>query len=511
MAFGFFEINGFPKWFFPLVEKYPVEAAKVLTKIIVHSGDGKVSAQHAEHLLSYFEKVPLQVRTDLESTVWDFLLGKPEIAPSAITEILSILRHSERAIHGQQLRGILEHYLSQLAGELENAEITAATSSRGVLSAWAGYWLSRDPSGFTTWITEKARTEPELAQRFIYDFAVYLGDERRGNRESILTTDAGLTALKTLYLFVAKVVAHEGDPVRREMVVYASGGREYAERLREQLLHLIGRIDSEAAYTVLEEIRKKIKHTFTRTRIRWLQFDMQERRYGPAILSPPAFEDFEKSLSLPFADDRGFAVAIHRDLFAVKYQVERGEFSPRRFFSKVSYQNIRSSKERLALERDFQRLLGREMEFASNGRYSVFMEPVLPEDTRRDIALARGSLRGSIELKMSLRWSIAHYEEALEDQLVGKYMRNRNANIGFLVIVLQQPRTWRQHGKTVTFDQLLNQLTRRASVIMQSHSGMYLRVIGIDATEPSSAAVVRPRRWSKTRRGPVRLNKRPRR
>jgi hypothetical protein len=511
LAFGFFEINGFPAWFFPLVERYPTESAKVLAETLSHAGDGEVSTQHADHLLSYFEKLPPPVRADLEPAVWSFLLTKPKISSSAVAETLSVLRRSKRPIDNEQLRALVEYYFSQLTSPLEKEGTRTAAPSDGVLYAWAGYWLSRDPSGFTRWIAAKEKTQPELMQKFVYEFAVQLGDERRDKRASIVTIDIGLAALRALYFLVAKVVAHEKDAVRQEMVVYFSGGREYAERLRDQLLHLIGRIDSEAAYAALVEIHHKTKHVPTRTLIRWMQFDMQERRYGPAILSPSSFADFERNLSLPFTDDRGFAAAIHGDLLSVKYQMEYGEFSQRRFFSQISYESTAKVTDRLALERDFQGLLGREMECASRGRYSVFSEPVLPEGTRRDLALAQGDLRGSIELKMSMRWSIADYEEALEGQLVGKYMRNRNANTGFLVIVLQQPRAWRQHGKVVTFDQLITHLSDHASIIMQSRSGMYLRVIGIDATAPGGAVRSRATKRARVRQGRRQLRKSPRR
>jgi hypothetical protein len=237
LAFGFFEINGFPAWFFPLAKKYPSEATKVLAEAIKHAGDGQVSAQHAERILTYFEKLPPEIRDGIESPVWDLLLGQPNISPTAIAETLKILSRSARAIDDQRLRHLLDHYFSRIA-DSDAQDAPTATPSDGVLSAWAAYWLSRDPSGFAAWITEKANGQPNQTKMFIYQLAVYLGDERRGDRESIVTRDAGLTVLKTLYLLVAKVVPHEKDTVQREMVVYATGGREYAERLREQLLHL---------------------------------------------------------------------------------------------------------------------------------------------------------------------------------------------------------------------------------------------------------------------------------
>jgi hypothetical protein len=144
-------------------------------------------------------------------------------------------------------------------------------------------------------------------------------------------------------------------------------------------------------------------------------------------------------------------------------------------------------KEGVALEADFQSLLASELHHHSQGRYSITVEPHTAESKRRDVLCSKGDMFASIELKMSMRWPLDKYEEALEKQLVGQYMRHRKATTGFLVIVLQEEgRTWNDSktGGKVDFKGLLAMLSEKALRLESRDRRRYLRVIGIDATKP---------------------------
>ena len=112
----------------------------------------------------------------------------------------------------------------------------------------------------------------------------------------------------------------------------------------------------------------------------------------------------------------------------------------------------------------------------------------------------------SIELKMSRRWSYDDYEVALERQLVGQYVRHNKATTGFLIIVLQEPRTWNapQGGKKLDFEAVLAMLRDKALALESKNRQRYLRVIGIDATKPANFRVVAktPAKSTKTSKAP---------
>lgn len=105
---------------------------------------------------------------------------------------------------------------------------------------------------------------------------------------------------------------------------------------------------------------------------------------------------------------------------------------------------------------------------------------------RRDVLCSHDAWHASIEPKMSERWTVEDYLVALEDQLVGQYMRNDRATTGFLVLVLQKPRHWKFEGRWIEFPEVLSILTAKAQALEAANRSLNLRVIGIDATPPSS-------------------------
>ena len=101
---------------------------------------------------------------------------------------------------------------------------------------------------------------------------------------------------------------------------------------------------------------------------------------------------------------------------------------------------------------------------------------------------------------MSRRWSYEDYKVALQKQLVGQYMRHNKATTGFLIIVLQEARTWNapQGGNKLDFEAVLAMLRKKALALEASDRRRYLRVIGIDATKPKDfrAAAKKPNKAS---------------
>jgi hypothetical protein len=295
--------------------------------------------------------------------------------------------------------------------------------------------------------------------------------------------------LGALYEWTLETVRPEEDNDHGDGEVYTPNDRDRAERLRDALVPAIAAARSQLAYEVLDRLRMAATGP-TAMHLQNVQFEMREAQFARPALAQQRYNDFEGDFTADITDTTSFAMAIHSDLLAVKYDIERGEYSLRRFFSDLNFKRLKSDADGLALEADFQRLLASELHHLSEGRYSVTVEPHTAEAKRRDILCSKGNIMfASIELKMSTRWTLEKYIEALEKQLVGQYMRHRRATAGFLVIVLQEvDRTWRDPntGKTVDFQELLDILRDKALALESRDRNRYLRVIGINATPPGN-------------------------
>ena len=85
-------------------------------------------------------------------------------------------------------------------------------------------------------------------------------------------------------------------------------------------------------------------------------------------------------------------------------------------------------------------------------------------------------------------------------------MRHNKATTGFLIIVLQEARTWNapQGGKKLDFETVLTMLRDKALALESKNRQLYLRVIGIDATRPENFRVLakKPAKSTKTSTAP---------
>lgn len=226
--------------------------------------------------------------------------------------------------------------------------------------------------------------------------------------------------------------------------------------------------------------------------IRQLQFTMREQEAAIPPLDQQDYDKFEHHFAPPVTSYIAFAQTVHNDLLVVKRSIEQGDFSLRRFFSKLTFQHVKTDTEGLALEEDFQALLGSELNHACLGRYGVTLEPILPDSTRRDILCQIGDLRATVELKMSIRWTLEDYLVSLEHQLKGQYMQAANSKIGFFVVVLQKKRRWNlPSGGMADFSEMLNILASKARELQAADGGLFIRVIGIDATPNEDFRAVR--------------------
>ncbi|WP_220271982.1 H-NS family nucleoid-associated regulatory protein [Crenobacter cavernae] len=496
-----FEINGYPKWFWSLVRAHEQVATQELSVILASANKGQVSLDKAETLIRHLHEAPIGVQQSLARAAWDFVLSNPQFAEytskaalkvaagvidqatfeveawrrigSAFDEEIPSLGDTPdvKDAEAQKVRQKLEKRVHELRHQRSNAVV------------WGGFWLWSSPGTFSQrWESWRA-CNPRAAEGFMLALAADLGEDHgAGLKQVVEKGSVGLNTIKMLYEWVCSVVREEDDIKREDGRVYSPGERDHAQCLRDALVPAISHAKSELAYVVLEELRQRAAGPSAKY-LRYVQFMMREEQYTRKPIAQTDYHEFERSFASSVSEYMAFAMAVETDLLTVKSQIETGDFSLRRFFNSLNFTRIKTDNDGLALEEDFQALLGSELNHAAGSRYVVTLESILPEGTRRDVLCQTGSLRATVELKMSFRWTLADYIEALEKQLQGQYMQAPDSNIGFFVVVLQKQRTWDgPDSKPIGFDELLSILKSKAREKEVADSSVYLRVIGIDAT-----------------------------
>ena len=511
IQYAAFEINGYPKWFWPLVEAHQVVAGQELAQMVKRANFGAVSLEHAQHVLASLDDAPPAVQAKVAPLAWAFIVQRPSLSDYIVERLLTLATEvpgvTPRAeFEAAALKKMQTAFKGSLPTKDELAQ--AVRSQRKQSAVWAASWLTAYPAAFCKAVGKWMKQAPADTRAFIFQLAAHLGTDRGAGAIRLARTgNAGVTALATLYEWTLATVRPEEDIERASGEVYSPGERDHAEQLRDALIPAIAAAQSQLAYEVLDKLRLASKGP-REIYLRSVQFGMREAQFARPPLAQLRYGDFERNFTADVTDTTSFSMRIESDLLAVKYDIEQGEYSLRRFFTEValkkrSLNSADGDKEGLALEADFQSLLASELHHHSKGLYSITVEPHTAESKRRDVLCSKGDMFVSIELKMSRRWTLDKYEEALEKQLVGQYMRHRKATTGFLVIVLQdEGRTWTdpKTGKKLDFKALLALLREKALRLESKDRRRYLRVIGIDATKPVNFRVVakKPAKSTKT-------------
>jgi hypothetical protein len=499
-----FEINGYPKWFWSLVRAHEQIAALELGIILPNAQKGQVSLDKAETLIRHLNEAPKGIQQSLARAAWEFILKNPQLPEYTYAAALEVVASSAGAIDQATLeeeawRRMGSAFDEELPShgdpddemdaeahkawqELEK-RVNELRRRRSNALVWGSVWLWNYPGTFCQRWESWRMGKPRAAEDFMFALAAHLGEDRGARLVQMAEKGSvALSTLKVLYDWVCSVVREEDDVEREEGRVFTPGDRDHAERLRDALVPAISHAKSEQAYEILDELRKRAGGHRAKY-LRYTQFMMREAQYAKKPIAQTDYPEFEMSLAPRVSEYMAFAMAVEMDLLAVKSQIETGEFSLRRFFNSLNFKRIKTDNDGLALEEDFQALLGSELNHVAGNRYVVTLESVLPEGTRRDVLCQTNSLRATVELKMSLRWTLTDYIEALEKQLQGQYMKAPNSKIGFFVVVLQKQRKWDgPDGKSIGFDELLAILRDRARKKEIADNSVYLRVIGIDAT-----------------------------
>lgn len=497
IQYGAFEINGYPVWFWPVVNTHQEVAGLELVEMVGRANAGAVSAEHAEAVLTSLSHAPSRVQAMVAPLAWTFIIDRPAASDYVLEKLLQAVAGVPGGVPPTQFE---ETALTKMRTAFENPEpkeseaVQADRTRRKQGAIWGATYLTANAAAFCEAVECWYRADAVTAQKFIFELAAYLGTDHGARSIGLAKSgNDGVRALGIIYAWTLEVVRPEDDIEHPYGESYSPVERDHAERFRDQLIPAIAASKSQLGYEILENLRRTAVGP-TRTYLLNVQFEMREAQFARPALAQQKYNDFERDFTADVTDTVSFAMKVHSDLLAVKYAIEKGEYSLRRFFTEIAMtkhpvNKAEGDKEGLALEADFQSLLASELNHYSTGTYSVTVEPHTAESKRRDVLCSKGDMFASIELKMSMRWTIDKYKEALEMQLVGQYMHHRNATTGFLVIVLQQEgRTWvnPETGRRVDFNGLLAMLREQALQLEAKDRTRYLRVIGIDATKPKN-------------------------
>ncbi len=339
--YGTFEINGYPKWFWPLAETHSAIAVSELSNIAKEATNGAVSLEHAEELFASMSQAPKLIRETLSPIAWSYLMGAGPSRPYVAERILDAVMVSPNQVPRAEFEQVaLRKMKDSFTPLLTDPPEPALLSLREDAVMWAAHWLTSYPASFQRAVSNWGPKDPDAVKAFVAQLAAHFGRDHGGRLVTLAkASDEGVMALWHLQQWTTWAVDRTEDVERPEGIVYSPGQRDNAQQLRDSLIGIIASANSQQAYEVLEDARAS--STGPREMyIRRAQFELRERQLARRPLSQAGYDQFERNFRPNMTDSLSFAMAVHADIDAVKYDIERGEHSLRSFFSELDFTRV---------------------------------------------------------------------------------------------------------------------------------------------------------------------------
>ncbi len=264
--------------------------------------------------------------------------------------------------------------------------------------------------------------------------------------------------------------------------VYSPDARDHAERARDALLLRLVDTPGLAARRVVQALASEEDFANLRYRLEMLN---RQRTAADAEFDaylPEAVTSLEDRLEAPPQERDGLFAIMQDRLEDIAHDLAHGDFTDRR------------TVQRIDEESEMQRTLARRLNELANGAYIVTREEEVADKKQTDIRLlaVTGGQKAVVEVKIAHKWSLAALGQALQDQLLGRYLRDAKCKAGCLLVTYHgKPKQWTHPvtGKRLSFPETFAYLREKArNIENESSSEVRIAVFGLDLTAPDSSA-----------------------
>jgi hypothetical protein len=90
IQYAAFEINGYPKWFWPLVEARQDVASRVLVQTVKQAKAGAVSLEHAQEVLTSLGDAPDSVQASVAPLAWAIIVQRSSLSDYVVERLLNV-------------------------------------------------------------------------------------------------------------------------------------------------------------------------------------------------------------------------------------------------------------------------------------------------------------------------------------------------------------------------------------------------------------------------------------
>lgn len=453
------EINGFPRWFAGLLNSYPDEVCGVLHEQIRVEMQTLPTVENSFGMLGDLAYHDLNISERSRPSVWaELSVFEP---PN-----LHVLNHALLIL----LRGD-SSYRDQIAGiSLDRITQARHRGDEDRLLFWLRVWLQVDAVSAIEYLEDFVAGH-ENAREFLAKIASGLDRDRTGSltldNPSFIQFAVLKRLIRLLYKYLNPRLEEPHTGVITPDIYYDAG------QFRSKVFRYLVEARDDDVYAELIDLSEEPDFENIRDNLITLA---RERAASDAETKPmttfQVAQFFDQHYLLPQNQDDLFRT-IQGRLADLREISENGDFSLRGVFEKKSR------------EASIQKWVANSLEAASRDCYQVVRELEVFNNKRPDIRVFRASVGYvTIEIKKAHDYNFEDLiQDALLDQLIGRYMRVNRSRHGILLLVnLQKNKLWPiGPGTNVDLPRLVELLNKRADSICENwQSEIHVKVIGID-------------------------------
>lgn len=457
------ELNEIPVWATKVWGNRTDISEKIVKEEVRWELKRKSKSQREIHVLYKLARVPEPFKSRVARWVLDELKAAEPTNTAALRTSLELITASTDDFRGE---------LSALS-----AVRFANLRRREHRVLWLSVLLSTDASAGLTVLKQwlKSQKYREAADQLMIDLLATLFPNRGPSYGSKYQSFRRLPYLKDLLELVYRHVRREDD--LEHDGVYSPGARDAAQDARNMILGMLLEILGEETVTALNDLASLPELRLSRERFEVLADQRATRDADLSAWTASELLDFSSRFSLDPKSIADLHSVVMDRLTDIKDEMETGTFSNKAL--------LRQDHLKRAEERPVQLAIAQQLQLRKGGAYSHVREPEQEDFNEPDILILKPDIAAPLplEVKVADSWSYKQLLEALRDQLAGKYMKERNATHGILLMTHHNKKqTWQHSASKVrlNFGQLCQSLNTAAREIARvSENIEYLEVVGV--------------------------------
>ena len=417
------ELNGFPDWIKPLAAHWPNAVREVLV------GELKAELETVDptpdiDIVQDLRYAGVELQRLVAPYVYDLLKRRRDLPSNVLDHVLNILTNglADSAAFAQFLldRVAAEPDLERQANYFEYAfQLVPAATYMALKRLIARH---------------KQNAQKQLAQVILLRIC---GGAYAENYAALQR--APFETLVRLIKLACRTIRMKEDNDHSDGAAYRPNRRDDAESARSALFRVLVETPGRATFQTLLRFRSDRDIEIPAERLTELA---QNRAAEDSEFSACAAEDvagFEKDHLFTPRNPFDLQRLMQRRLISMQHDLLDADLTQGKTLA------------RQPKERDVQLWVGEYLDTRRGRSYSVDRESHVADENAPDVRFrAKGSdANVPMEIKVAESWSLAELEEALTDQLVGRYLRDQHNRWGILLLVHQKPkpRGWQHPEK----------------------------------------------------------------